>query len=223
MQQQINLRLTPSEAADDLLVIKKIAATAGKKTDAVSGFHIVKKSIDARGSRILINLLVNAFIDEPFHQRAPGKFHFRDVNHATTNVIIIGAGPAGLFAALKLIEAGIKPIILERGKDVRSRRHDLAILNKQGIINPESNYCFGEGGAGTYSDGKLYTRSNKRGDIQRILNLFVRFGAKNSPVLLWKKASSVLCSATATKHLRPMNTSWQPGIQPGMCLSCCIT
>ena len=177
MQQQINLRLTPSEAADDLLITKKIAATAGKKTDAVSGFHIIKRSIDARGSRIYINLRVHAFIDEPFHQRAAGEFHFRDVSQSSHSVIIIGAGPAGLFAALKLLEAGIKPVILERGKDVRSRRHDLAILNKQGIINPESNYCFGEGGAGTYSDGKLYTRSNKRGDIQRILNLFVRFGA----------------------------------------------
>ncbi len=92
--------------------------------------------------------------------------------------MIIGAGPAGLFAALYLIEQGIKPVILERGKDVRSRRRDLAILNKEGIINPESNYCFGEGGAGTYSDGKLYTRSNKRGNIDRILNLFVKFGAE---------------------------------------------
>lgn len=93
-------------------------------------------------------------------------------------MIIVGAGPAGLFAALKLLEYGIKPIILERGKDVRSRRRDLAALNKEGEVNPESNYCFGEGGAGTYSDGKLYTRSSKRGDINRILNLFVRFGAE---------------------------------------------
>ena len=105
------------------------------------------------------------------------RFNFGDVSHAKKKVIIIGAGPAGLFAALQLIEKGIKPIILERGKDVKSRRRDLAVLNKEGIINPESNYCFGEGGAGTYSDGKLYTRSTKRGDVNRILNLLVQFGA----------------------------------------------
>jgi uncharacterized FAD-dependent dehydrogenase len=106
------------------------------------------------------------------------SFHFRDVRNARYSVIIIGAGPAGLFAALQLIEKGIKPLILERGKDVRARRRDLAMLNKEGEVNPESNYCFGEGGAGTYSDGKLYTRSSKRGDINRILNLFVHFGAE---------------------------------------------
>ncbi len=102
---------------------------------------------------------------------------FKDVTKSNHTVLIIGAGPAGLFAALKLTEHKIKPVILERGKDVRARRRDLAILNKEGIVNPESNYCFGEGGAGTYSDGKLYTRSNKRGDVERILNLFVQFGA----------------------------------------------
>ena len=171
MQQKISLKLLPSEAVNELAVKKLIANTTGIKTASISGYHILKQSIDARAKTIWVNLTLNAFIDEPFLQREIQSFNFKEISKAEKRVVIIGAGPAGLFAALHLIEAGIKPIILERGKDVRSRRRDLAILNKQGIINPESNYCFGEGGAGTYSDGKLYTRSNKRGDIDRILSI----------------------------------------------------
>lgn len=178
MQQKLSLKLLPHEAASDAAIKNLIAKTTGKKLAAVSGFIIQKKSIDARSKTIWVNLSVNAFIDEPFHEREIQYFNFKDVSRADKKVIIVGAGPAGLFAALQLIEQGIQPIILERGKDVRARRRDLAALNKEGIVNPESNYCFGEGGAGTYSDGKLYTRSNKRGDIDRILNLFVHFGAE---------------------------------------------
>ena len=177
MQQHISLRLSPAEASDNGSIKKKIAASCSKKVSSISGYHIIKRSIDARGQHVFINLTVNVFIDEPFHERELTRFSFKDTTNATKKVVIIGAGPAGLFAALKLLEAGIQPIILERGKDVRARRRDLALLNKEGIVNPESNYCFGEGGAGTYSDGKLYTRSNKRGDIKRILSLFVQFGA----------------------------------------------
>lgn len=177
MQQKISLRVLPSEAGDDAAIKSYIAANRAVKFEEVMGFYILKQSIDARGKIIWINLTVNAFINEPFTKRPHTTIHFQDVEHARHQVIIIGAGPAGLFAALKMIELGIKPIILERGKDVRSRRRDLAALNKEGIVNPESNYSFGEGGAGTYSDGKLYTRSTKRGDINRILNLFVQFGA----------------------------------------------
>lgn len=175
---KITLRLLPSEAVNETIIRQRIAAGAGKKENSITGFIIQKKSIDARARTIWTNLTVTAFIDEPFHQREIKRIQYEDVTAAKTTVIIIGAGPAGLFAALKCIEQGIKPIILERGKDVRARRRDLAILNKEGIVNPESNYCFGEGGAGTYSDGKLYTRSNKRGDIDSILNLFVQFGAE---------------------------------------------
>jgi uncharacterized protein len=180
MQKNISLKLLPSEAANEKLVKDHIAKNEGIAPSAITGFVIQKQSIDARGKQVWINLSVTAFINEPFRQRELMEFHFKDVSNANKRVIIIGAGPAGLFAALYLIERGIKPIILERGKDVRARRRDLALLNKEGEVNPESNYCFGEGGAGTYSDGKLYTRSSKRGDINRILNLFVHFGAEDN-------------------------------------------
>ncbi len=178
MQQKISLKVLPSEAVDESIIKTYIAKSAGKKIADVTGFHILKRSIDARSKQPWINLTVQAFIDEPFTIRNIEQAIFKDVSKASKKVIIVGAGPAGLFAALKCIEIGIQPIILERGKDVRARRRDLAQLNKEGIVNTESNYCFGEGGAGTYSDGKLYTRSNKRGSIDRILNLFVQFGAE---------------------------------------------
>ncbi len=178
MQKKISLKLLPSEAANEQSVKQFIARSEAVKAADVSGYTILKQSIDARGKQAWINLTVQAFIKEPYHQRELLSFHFKEVHKAEKKIIIIGAGPAGLFAALKLIESGIKPIILERGKDVRARRRDLAALNKEGEVNPESNYCFGEGGAGTYSDGKLYTRSSKRGDVNRILNLFVHFGAE---------------------------------------------
>jgi uncharacterized FAD-dependent dehydrogenase len=177
MPQKHTLKLLPSEAADEAVVKKYIAASASVAVKDIYGYHIIKHSIDARGRQAWVHLTVNAFINEPFQSRELTPFHFKDVRKVPRQVIIVGAGPAGLFAALKLIESGIKPIILERGKDVRARRRDLAALNKDGELNPESNYCFGEGGAGTYSDGKLYTRSSKRGDLNRILNLFVHFGA----------------------------------------------
>lgn len=170
----------PSEAADDMLIKEYLAAGAGKQVKDINGFYITKRSIDARAKTPWINLTCQTFINEPFQQRHIQSVEFRDVHKSRSSVIVVGSGPAGLFAALKLIEQGIKPIILERGKEVRARRRDLASLNKIGIVNPESNYCFGEGGAGTYSDGKLYTRSTKRGNVNEILNLFVHFGAEEN-------------------------------------------
>ena len=178
MKKKITLRLSPSESENSEAIRQYVAAYAGVSTSSVTGYFAVKKSLDARSRQIWVNLTVEATVDEPFQERPLFPFQFRDVSKAKKKTVIIGAGPAGLFSALKLIESGIKPIILERGKDVRSRRRDLAILNKEGIIHPDSNYCFGEGGAGTYSDGKLYTRSRKRGDTDRILQLFVHFGAE---------------------------------------------
>jgi len=179
MQQKISLKLTPSEASNDAIITSYIAASLSIKENNVTGFYKLKESIDARSRhQIWINLTFQVFIDEPFIKREPDKILFNNVTASNKSVIIVGAGPAGLFAALKLLELGIKPIIIERGKNVRDRRRDLAALNKEGVVNPESNYCFGEGGAGTYSDGKLYTRSSKRGSIDRILNLFVQFGAE---------------------------------------------
>jgi uncharacterized FAD-dependent dehydrogenase len=177
MPQSLQLKVSPHEAADELFLKKLIAGSLKVPLPSINGFHYIKKSMDARSRTIWMHLTLEVFLDEPFTARKIRTFEWKDVHTATNRAIIIGAGPAGLFAALRALELGIKPIILERGKDVRSRRRDLAAMNKQGEVNPESNYCFGEGGAGTYSDGKLYTRSQKRGDVLRILEILHHFGA----------------------------------------------
>jgi len=180
MQQTLQLKLLPAEAADESVLREYIARATARREEEINGFQLIKRSIDARGRQPHILLTVKVFINEPYREEPLDTIIFPDVSRASRQAIIVGAGPAGLFAALRLIEKGIRPVVLERGKDVRARRRDLAALNKEGVINPESNYCFGEGGAGTYSDGKLYTRSNKRGDIRRILSLLVQFGADPS-------------------------------------------
>jgi uncharacterized FAD-dependent dehydrogenase len=180
MQSKVTLKVLPSEAARETLLRQYAADALGVHIDDVTGYNIEKKSLDARSRQVWINLILNVYVNEPFTKRDAQTIIYPDVSNVPRKVIIAGAGPAGLFAALKLVEQGIQPIVLERGKDVRSRRRDLATLNKEGTIHPDSNYCFGEGGAGTYSDGKLYTRSNKRGDINRILNIFVQFGAEEN-------------------------------------------
>ena len=178
MQKTIQLRLKPAEAAHTPTLLLAIAQSLGAPKEAILGYHTLKQSIDARSrQQVWVNLSLFVFINEAPKPRFDSPIIFNELPSNAKEVIIIGAGPAGLFAALECIEQGLRPIVLERGKDVRSRRRDLASLNKEGIVNPESNYCFGEGGAGTYSDGKLYTRSNKRGNIDKILRLFYQFGA----------------------------------------------
>ncbi|HTF03217.1 MAG TPA: FAD-binding protein [Bacteroidia bacterium] len=175
MIRQIQLVLSPYDAASDHVIRGMLAEELEVSPDNISGFKIKKKSVDARSRRIKVNLSLEVFIDEPVSETKLA-WNPQDVSKKDS-VIVIGAGPAGMFAAMRLIDLGKKPIIIERGKDVRTRRRDLAALNKLHLVNPDSNYCFGEGGAGTYSDGKLYTRSNKRGNVQEILELFVAHGA----------------------------------------------
>ena len=175
----LNLVIPAQDYGNDELVRQAISNASGIPISEMAGFQELRRSIDARNRSIKFNLSVRVYSKdetlEPHHPKFE-KREFQDVSSAE-HVVIVGAGPAGLFAALRLIEQGIKPIILERGKNVRDRRRDLAAINKEHFVNPESNYCFGEGGAGTYSDGKLYTRSTKRGDVNRILSTFIQFGA----------------------------------------------
>ena len=178
MQKKITLKVLPSEAEDSTSLKNIIAQVCAIKPTQLTGYIVQKKSIDARSRKqIWVQLSVLVFIDEPFQEQQLTPLELNDVHKSKRKVIVIGAGPAGLFAALRLVELGIKPIVLERGKEVRARRRDLAAINKEGVVNPESNYCFGEGGAGTYSDGKLYTRSTKRGDVMKVLSTLVHFGA----------------------------------------------
>jgi uncharacterized FAD-dependent dehydrogenase len=177
MPKEILLQVTPEIAANDHLLKQHLAKISKIATNDIQHISILKRSIDARQKAIKINLKVNFYLqEEQFVDHKISLPHYENVENAQ-EVIVVGAGPAGLFAALKLIELGLKPIVIERGKDVRGRRRDLKAINIDHIVNEDSNYCFGEGGAGTYSDGKLYTRSKKRGDIDRVLELLVAFGA----------------------------------------------
>ncbi|UCS92940.1 FAD-binding protein [Echinicola marina] len=178
MKKEIQLRLSPEVAFDSEkfeLEVKKSLGIQGTSDRIV--IRQAKRSIDARGKHVKINVSSEVFINEDPSPRITADKDYKNVSNSEP-VIIVGAGPAGLFAALRCIELGARAIVIERGKDVRTRRRDLAAINKDHIVNPESNYCFGEGGAGTYSDGKLYTRSKKRGDVRRVLEILVAHGAR---------------------------------------------
>ncbi|WP_299252079.1 NAD(P)/FAD-dependent oxidoreductase [uncultured Aquimarina sp.] len=176
MQHEFSIQVAPEIAADPDQLKTQVSRKNGIPLNEIRYIQILKQSIDARQKAIKVNLKIKVYVHEDFVEQPIQLPEYPNVSKAT-EIVIIGAGPAGLFAALRCVELGYKPIVLERGKDVRNRRRDLKAINRDHIVNEDSNYCFGEGGAGTYSDGKLYTRSKKRGDVNRILQLLVGFGA----------------------------------------------
>lgn len=178
MIKDIDLTLTPQEAFEERTIKKKAASKCGLPFTKVTGVKILRKSIDARRIEIKINLRVRLFVGEEV-KNTWNPVSFPDVS-SSPSCIVVGMGPAGLFAALTLIEKGMRPIVLERGKDVHERKRDCALLCTKGELDTESNYVYGEGGAGAYSDGKLYTRSVKRGDVTKVLSLLVQHGADES-------------------------------------------
>ena len=176
MQKNIQLTLTPKQAAQETEYKKHIAENLKVKVERITYFKIIKKSIDARSHHVKMVVELFVVIDETAPKPEEFNPQYKNVE-SKAEIVIIGSGPAGLFAGLKAIELGYKPIILERGKEIQERRKDIALLSREHIVNPDSNYCFGEGGAGTFSDGKLYTRSKKRGSVKRILELLKYHGA----------------------------------------------
>ncbi|MFZ4425521.1 MAG: NAD(P)/FAD-dependent oxidoreductase [Saprospiraceae bacterium] len=177
MKKELDIALLPSEAADDAAILREVCSTLGVPGTAVGALRLLRRSVDARGRQPKIRLRVAVFMEGEEPMPEPALLAgFRPVE-GPGQAIIVGAGPAGYFAALELLERGIRPLVFDRGKDVRQRRRDLRAIQQFSAVNADSNYCFGEGGAGTYSDGKLYTRSHKRGDIEKVLQLLVEHGA----------------------------------------------
>lgn len=178
MIQELKLRVNPRTAASMDEIVRHLDKYNDIPAQSIRGIRILKRSIDARQRNVVVNLKVRVYIDEPMTQDyLVPPIEYKPVD-GKRQAIVVGMGPGGLFAALRLIELGIKPVVLERGKDVMKRRVDASRIQREGFVDPESNYCFGEGGAGAYSDGKLYTRSKKRGSVNRILGIFVQHGAR---------------------------------------------
>jgi uncharacterized FAD-dependent dehydrogenase len=176
MIKEIQLRVTIDEEMQDDIVLQKAVKQLHLNKDEVTGIKVLRKSIDARKPLIVFNYKVAVYINEALPEASEYQFEYKDVSNAK-EIHIIGFGPAGMYAALRCVELGFKPIVLERGRNVKDRRRDLRAINHEHFVNEDSNYCFGEGGAGTYSDGKLYTRSLKRGDVRRIFENLVYHGA----------------------------------------------
>ena len=179
MIKEIQLRILPEEAANEQSLKRIVARESAVSLKDIHAVRILKRSIDARQRTIFVNLKVRAFIHEEPTEAEYTSIVYQDVSSGKP-VVIVGAGPGGLFAALRAIELGFRPIVVERGKDVHSRKKDIALISREHKVNSESNYSFGEGGAGAFSDGKLYTRSKKRGSVDKILNVFCQHGASIS-------------------------------------------
>ncbi len=178
MIQELQLRVSPRTAASMSEIVRYLDKNNDIPAQSIQGVRILKRSIDARQRNVVVNLKVRVYIDEPMtDDYLVPPIEYKPVD-GKRQAIVVGMGPGGLFAALRLIELGIKPVVLERGKDVMNRRIDASRIQREGVVDPDSNYCFGEGGAGAYSDGKLYTRSKKRGSVERILGIFVQHGAR---------------------------------------------
>ena len=176
MPEELELKLEPSKAFDEVFIRQQVCRALRIDDEQLSAFRILKRSIDARKSPVYL-LRIEAYLNGETMEALPRGFNLAEEKLLKRRVAVVGFGPAGIFAAMQLIENGYWPLVIERGKTVKERRRDLAALNKELVVNPESNYCFGEGGAGTYSDGKLYTRSKKRGNVLKVLQTFVDHGA----------------------------------------------
>ena len=179
MIQEYQIRVLPEQAASEQAVKEFLVADKGLDARSVTHVRVLKRSIDARQKRVMVNLKVRVYIGEQPEDDEYVRTEYRNVE-GCPQAVVVGAGPGGLFAALRLIELGVRPVVVERGKDVHARRADIAQISRSHTVDPESNYSFGEGGAGAFSDGKLYTRSKKRGSVEKILNVFCQHGASTS-------------------------------------------